>query len=537
MQNWMKIHNFRDALGPYSLLITGLPWLCWYVVWAHLTVYEVVGSLLIGAVLQPAVDWLARYVQGRHDPTARALFQLSPRSQNPANLLRSLDGVPRVALKKTLNGWVPRRTAYVMASYFLRELPFAIYAVLVIIPRLPDPPIGYWFLFFQWTSYLVFTGFYLASVQRLNVAGLRRLLAKQFKWPDVGYASSNASSNLASSGDSTMDALRDFGKNEFFFTGIFVFIAIVATLISWTLPPEKGMPTAAAFIVLFGWMFLVSLWLRYRGFYQYLMTKIDDYRVEIAEGLTKDMEVERMSALGQMAGLVIHDLAGNIGTIKLAVEQLNVEQLNVEQINKGLREGEVTKEKPNSSLVALSMASDKMEKLLVSLKGRMKNYEFPRENTANFGDCIDYMVNLMHLMELDPNAAAVPWQICVSDEAKSVMIALPKVELSQIMMNLGGNSIRAMRGVKNAYLKVAVASRGNDFVTFSLSDNGSGMTKKRFEEHINVGAFASNDRSKIREGLGLRLVSRMVERCGGGIEIDPKSDASGSIMYIRLPMV
>ena len=73
------------------------------------------------------------------------------------------------------------------------------------------------------------------------------------------------------------------------------------------------------------------------------------------------------------------------------------------------------------------------------------------------------------------------------------------------------------------------------FVTLMLTDNGSGLTRERFDDLTAI-ANLRGEASKVREGLGLRLVCRMVEHAGGSVTVDENPDASGTIMYVKLPL-
>ena len=131
------------------------------------------------------------------------------------------------------------------------------------------------------------------------------------------------------------------------------------------------------------------------------------------------------------------------------------------------------------------------------------------------------------------------WQSLVSYEAREVVVALPQMDLVQILINLGGNSLRAMRGINDAKLSIEIHSRDEKFCIFSFSDNGSGLTQERFQALTAVSELRGND-SNVREGLGLRLTCRMVERAGGSIILDSGSGLTGAnpgtIMYVKLPL-
>ena len=149
------------------------------------------------------------------------------------------------------------------------------------------------------------------------------------------------------------------------------------------------------------------------------------------------------------------------------------------------------------------------------------------------GDAMDYALVLLRISE--GVAAATSWQAKVSYEARHLMIALPQSDLIQIVMNLGSNALRAMQGQSKIQFTVGVSSRDEKFVTLLLTDNGSGLTQERFDE-LTASSNFRGEASKAREGLGLRLVCRMVEHAGGSVTVGENPDASGTIMYVKLPL-
>jgi len=149
------------------------------------------------------------------------------------------------------------------------------------------------------------------------------------------------------------------------------------------------------------------------------------------------------------------------------------------------------------------------------------------------GVAVDYALALLRISE--GVAAANNWQVQVSYEARHLMIALPQSDLIQIVMNLGSNALRAMRGQSEIQISVGVSSRDEKFVTLMLTDNGSGLTRERFDDLTTI-ANLREEASKVREGLGLRLVCRMVEHAGGSVTVGANSGSSGTTMHVKLPL-
>ncbi len=125
-------------------------------------------------------------------------------------------------------------------------------------------------------------------------------------------------------------------------------------------------------------------------------------------------------------------------------------------------------------------------------------------------------------------------EIVIEDEAGEMHADLTKVR--QIIINLLSN---AAKFTENGRIKLKVEPaiiNGVDFVNFSISDTGIGMTEDQiarlFEKFMQ--ADASTTRKYGGTGLGLAISKAFCEMMGGGIEAESKY-GEGTTFTIRLP--
>jgi two-component system sensor histidine kinase/response regulator len=86
---------------------------------------------------------------------------------------------------------------------------------------------------------------------------------------------------------------------------------------------------------------------------------------------------------------------------------------------------------------------------------------------------------------------------------------------------------------KPPVLKLGATAESNNMVRFWVADNGPGLSpadqKRLFKPHTRVTS------KKIRgEGLGLSIVWRIVEKCGGKVGVESQEGA-GSCFWFTLP--
>ena len=105
-----------------------------------------------------------------------------------------------------------------------------------------------------------------------------------------------------------------------------------------------------------------------------------------------------------------------------------------------------------------------------------------------------------------------------------------RAELEQLVLNLVMNAVDAMP--QGGELLVRVMATGGASVYFEISDTGAGIT---IEAPSSPEAMLPSTKDGRRVGLGLSIVQRVVDRCGGALAIAPRRDGSGTTAIIFLP--
>jgi signal transduction histidine kinase len=104
--------------------------------------------------------------------------------------------------------------------------------------------------------------------------------------------------------------------------------------------------------------------------------------------------------------------------------------------------------------------------------------------------------------------------------------------LSQLWVNLLSNAIKFTPEGGRIVVRL---TQDSEWVKVMVRDNGIGMSPETLQ-HV-FEKFYQGDRSHSVEGngLGLALVKRIVELCGGNISIESE-DKKGTTVYVSLPV-
>lgn len=221
---------------------------------------------------------------------------------------------------------------------------------------------------------------------------------------------------------------------------------------------------------------------------------------EISTWILERSEKKRFSDLGEIAGLVIHDLLNPIHNIKysLAAIEENIQETQckyTEQIRGSLQHIEdlLSNLKDNIRSPKLSPNPSSVNVALNSVKKTIKYYFHP-------GETHDIDLSILPLQD-DPQ------------------VLIPQPELNQILINLVSNSFKNLMTHKVSQPKVEISFHQNheNLSFIRVRDNGSGMSFEDFEFFTENQERKDNARTNPKSGLGLRLTKRLVENYGGNL--------------------
>ena len=282
----------------------------------------------------------------------------------------------------------------------------------------------------------------------------------------------------------------------------------------WLVVASAKSPLAGSWPNAFPWILLVAglMLAVVLGVLVSVIGRRERYAQELVAERTAELEVaqsemvrrERLSAVGEMATMIGHELRNPLGA---AINGLYLVRHNLGDhmeppVERGLNLAERETQR------AASLADD----LTTYMRERRPN----REHIA-FGKAVDEVLE----------ATPPPEGIEVRVENRDVSIDADAAQLTQMLSNCVSNAYQAMP--EGGSVTVGAAS-SNGNVEILVDDTGPG-----FEGTAEVRAFDPFFTTKAQgTGLGLAIVQRMAEGHGGSVSLENR-ETGGARVVIRLP--
>jgi signal transduction histidine kinase len=224
---------------------------------------------------------------------------------------------------------------------------------------------------------------------------------------------------------------------------------------------------------------------------------------------------ERLAALGQLTAGLAHELRNPLGTMKTSAELL---QRNVAQENAVAREmsGYIAEEVDRTN----------------SLITRFLELARPHHMRLEKGDLNAVLDRAIARFEREKNGTAASVSVFKNYSPDVPPVRYDAELLERVMINLITNAAQASPAgavvtVKTRRVEAAPAPR----VEVSVIDRGSGIDAKDLESIFNP--FYTTKAEGV--GLGLAIVSKIVDEHGGQIAVD-STPGEGSVFRVYLPI-
>ena len=235
---------------------------------------------------------------------------------------------------------------------------------------------------------------------------------------------------------------------------------------------------------------------------------------ELEESRSQLLLTSKMSALGEMAGGVAHEINTPLAVI----------QMRTDEIMDGLNEGSLEPETLKNALHAIDTTVKRIAKIVSGLKtfardGRkdpMIPTSIAKMVEDTFGLCKEkfytHGVNLKYIAVADTE------------------IDCRSGEIVQVLLNLLNNAYDAISELPEKWIKVELKDEA-DFISICVTDSGTGISAE-VQQKLMQPFFTTKEVGK-GTGLGLSISRGIVESHHGQLVLD--SSAANTRFLIRLP--
>ena len=250
---------------------------------------------------------------------------------------------------------------------------------------------------------------------------------------------------------------------------------------------------------------LLAMWILYHNQNRHLAGI-----VEMERQLEK---AERLSALGQLAAGVAHEIRNPLNAISMASQRLKREFMPADEHK--IKEFQTLAGVIRDEIRRLDGIIE--EFLTFSKSRRLELHEYP---------VAEVLQKIVNLIQEEAKLKGITLETRYKDNPAIIPMDVDK--LQQAILNLVKNAMESISG--EGTVRILVDSSGKNRVVIKISDNGCGMTSEEVERIFNP-EYTTKEKGL---GLGLPLAHEIIRGHGGEIRV-LSQPGSGTTFDIILP--
>lgn len=249
-----------------------------------------------------------------------------------------------------------------------------------------------------------------------------------------------------------------------------------------------------------------ELWRRLEEYSKGLEATVEARTQELREAQRNLLKAERLAAIGELAGMVGHDLRNPLSAIKNAVYYLKLKQDDINDKNR------------KTMFEVIDNAIRHADKIIVDLQEYSRAMQMTFVSSS-LRDCLNDALSLIQL----------PKNIKIIDQVtEAPIIKMDKTKISRVFLNLVKNAIDAMPNGGTLQIK---SNHLGDKVEITFADTGCGIPKellpKLFTPLVTTKAQGM--------GFGLAICKRIIDAHGGNIAVESHV-GKGTTFTLTLPI-
>jgi PAS domain S-box-containing protein len=280
----------------------------------------------------------------------------------------------------------------------------------------------------------------------------------------------------------------------------------VVALISMDDPIDGRRPTKESLAPLELFLHQAAVAIENAQLIEQFEAKVEERTRDLIEAQSKLLKAERLAAIGELAGMVGHDLRNPLTSIAGAVYYLKT------------RCASKMNEKEKDMFATIEKSIDHSNKIISDLLDYSREIKLDRSTADPKSLLEDALVHLQ-----------VPMTISIVNETETEpTIKVDKDKIQRVFINLIKNAFDAM---PNGGVLTIKSKETQNVVSFSFTDTGTGMSEETLQKLWNP-LFTTKSKGM---GFGLPICKRLIEAHGGKISV--VSDiGKGTTFTIAIPI-
>ncbi len=261
------------------------------------------------------------------------------------------------------------------------------------------------------------------------------------------------------------------------------------------------------------WVFttIVPFFDENHGITQYLSIRYEITDLKVAQQTIlsqqeKLVAASRLSAIGEMAAAITHEINNPLGVILGRVEMLK----------SILNDGDYDKQEVLRIVDTIEVTGQRIEKIVRSMK-TMAHHTKDSEPfvRVSIQSLIDDAVDLCHYRFLNNGVLLEKPSL-----SPAIVIDCHSHQIVQVLVNLLNNSFDAIHHLKEKWVQISVNDR-EDQIEISITDSGPGISKEVQQKMFSP--FFSTKNVQYGTGLGLSISQGILRQNGGTLDYDSQN--------------
>lgn len=228
----------------------------------------------------------------------------------------------------------------------------------------------------------------------------------------------------------------------------------------------------------------------------------------------KRSTIERLSAVGEMAANIAHEIKNPLAAIQLQAQILRRHE----------SAGTLTPAMAANGAEKIDTIACRINKIIVGLLSLSRNADSdPVERTSTkklIDDTLEFCAGNLKSKEIS---------VIRSDAEKEFFIGCRPIQISQVLLNLINNARDAVCRLDERWIRVDVTSVFGK-IQISVSDSGTGLTPKVRARMMEP--FFTTKKDGNGTGLGLSISRKILEAHGGELLL---ASSRNTCFHVRLP--